>query len=153
MLEGTACEPAALEPAFLAHPPSWLSLVVQLLSLCLLAWIVARVRQRLPAPVPHPMECTHEEAAKTPTQEAMVPPQPALAPPAQQQQQQQELQLVRLSSVPEKSTIVNPVRLPLPDGVHHVSFADGSQYYGEWQAGTMHGRGVFFWPNGGWLSV
>lgn len=36
----------------------------------------------------------------------------------------------------------------LPDGTHQVRFADGSAYYGEWQGGSMHGRGVFLWPAG-----
>lgn len=36
----------------------------------------------------------------------------------------------------------------LPDGTHQVRFADNSAYYGEWHAGSMHGRGVFLWPAG-----
>lgn len=41
----------------------------------------------------------------------------------------------------------------LPDGTHHVAFADGSAYYGEWRGGRMHGRGVFLWPSGARLLL
>ncbi|GAB4813492.1 hypothetical protein N2152v2_000538 [Parachlorella kessleri] len=67
----------------------------------------------------------------------------------QKQPSEKQLQLVRLSPVAEQSAgKTGPVRVDLPNGERHVSFADGSEYYGEWHDGTMHGRGIFFWPNG-----
>ncbi len=91
------------------------------------------------------------QSAMQPAPAAEVSPArlPPPAPPPQQQAVSAEGQPPgRLASISETAEPAAGVQLPLADGEHHVRFADGSQFFGEVQGGSMHGRGIFVWRNG-----
>jgi len=171
MLLWGASEAVPLDAALLALLPSWPSIVaINLLVLCLAASLLALSRQRRRTGYKTPLmkEVVQQRAAPPaapakaeprvavlgePRQGSMHQPQQVqqleLLHKVQKQPSEKQLPLVRLSPVAEQDAgKTGSVRVDLPDGERHVSFADGSEYFGEWHGGTMHGRGIFFWPNG-----
>ena len=41
-----------------------------------------------------------------------------------------------------------PLFADVVDGNNNYVWDDNSEYFGEWERGQAHGRGVFSWPNG-----
>lgn len=114
-----------------------------------------------------PQQCKGSGMAEAPSTAPYIPAvqqQQQQQEISEQQQLQQPVSVVRVSdeplggaaagqvlpgAEPPAGTVAGQVLIPdLPDGEHHVRFADGSEYYGEFQGGTLHGRGVFLWANG-----
>ena len=48
----------------------------------------------------------------------------------------------------QTATDRGPLAAEVMDGNNNYVWDDGSEYFGEWQEGLAHGRGVFSWPNG-----
>lgn len=40
-----------------------------------------------------------------------------------------------------------PLTAEVEDGNNNYVWDDNSEYFGEWEQGQAHGRGVFSWPN------
>lgn len=41
-----------------------------------------------------------------------------------------------------------PLSAPLDDGERHHKWPDGGEYFGEWNHGLAHGRGIYVYPSG-----